>query len=600
MIGCKRGFALIITLIMIVASVQVAWAEDDLPSVISEAVTLYEDGEFENSIEKLEKYLDSNPGSQFTSISKLLLGRNEFALGHYTKALRNAQEVLTQYPGSPLVPQVYYLLATIYQARGDSYEAARALVNCLDSGAVGEVSLQAEEKLHELAGGAVLYRLETLREIARSDASRLALSMLRPPVSESPRIGVVVGGSKQDSVGKEIVEGIKTAISIYNQDNDTLAELILKDDVNDEIESIVATRELIQESGAWGIIGYGSESEAVAVAAEAQAEGYPTLLPGYRKPGVYAIGPSVFQVEADWYREGQIAASYAVDSLNLKSFAVIAPATERGNENVSGFVDIVENSDSTELVALEWYFPDEGVSLSRQFLRIRDIAFRRAFKDTLLQVLPDSVELDSAMFEEFWRAHQDSIRISPEYKSGSIDSNDIELSTIDAFYFPIESGTIPLFAPQFAFYSFRTQRFGNSAWYEPEELYRHRQYVEDMVFTAPYLLHSDEEEYKQMAVALNDSFKVAPTRWHIRGYDAARLLLDPVKDGFRGPFETGDYLRKIREARLASGYQYFHDNYNNGQNMQLLNIIEGEVVVEDQSRRQLQLIKMIPEVFPGE
>ncbi|MDP8205211.1 MAG: hypothetical protein P9L92_01000 [Candidatus Electryonea clarkiae] len=585
--------------------------DENLPKTLKSAVDLFQNDEPEEAFKRCLWFMEKYPDSKYTAFSLILAGRCDFALGNISDALSRCHEVLKKYPGSDMSSQAYYLIASAYQSRGDSYEAARALINCLDGGDTGRVKVLAEENLIELLEGPLAYKLDQLREFAQSEASMQALYYVQAP-SSIPRIGLLVDGAEEDSAGRSLVEGIRAALSLFDVDsisNDELiseevifgevdtalvdssnnVELITEDGIKSEVDAVLATRRLIREEGVCCIIAGLDKSKSVIAAVESQSAGIPIILPGSRYPGLYAIGATTIQPEADWFREGEIAGIYAVDSLGLRSFAIVAPATEMCRQNVSGFMEVIDSHDSTEMISLEWYFPSEGVSLSRQFLRIREIAFRREFADSLTQ---KEVEFDSTQFEKLWRSHLDSIRLSPSYKSGSIDSNSIDLATIDAFYFPIEPGTMELFAPQVAFYNFRTQMFGNSAWYDKEELYRHRQYVEDMVFTTPYNLDGNSEELIELSDFLKDSGVITPDAWHIRGFDAASIVLGILEDGYSGTRQFSDRIRRIEFENLASGHQTFSEEGLSGQSMWFLTIIEGEVHEESAERRRIQILQM--------
>jgi hypothetical protein len=366
--------------------------------------------------------------------------------------------------------------------------------------------------------------------------------------------------------------------------------------------------------------------------------------------------------EADWRREGELLATYAVDSLALRNIAVVAPYTDRGQELIEGFRTRVDSSDTTRLLALEWYFPEEGVSLSAQFARIRTKGFRMQYEDTLLTkgrmrphdfimppfpgdsarlyvevprldtlfrddpflidtlivdtvgvdtVLADTLALnsedslninlmewvrlrriqpfDSTKFERYWQARMDSIKRTVDYKTGLIDSNDIELSIYDGLLAVIEPGSIPLFAPQFAFYNFKTTRLGNDAWYDPDMLYKNRQYVSELVFTAPYYLQAENDHIRTLDRAIRESGGERLQPWHIRGYDAASILISQIGDSRVGPQDVGEGMSLMDTLDLATGTQTFDPGRLVGNNMWRLTF-RGTGVVPESTDVRLNII----------
>lgn len=625
------------------------FAQERLPAELQQAMNRLEAGRAESALALTESWLEKNPEDEFTAAGLLLAGRAEVRMGRPSAAIQRGLIVLDKFGTSgAMASQAYYLLGTAHQQRGDHYEAARALVQCLDLNPPGNVGEMAMKHLRELVKGPVAYRAGTLRLLAREQSTRRALDAIMPDSEETPTFGVILPRiEKHDDSQADFLEGVHSAVQRWRKTRTGEVNLLVREVVPGAARHVHAARELVRDQGVWGLVVYGDESDVIAATVEAQAARVPVVLPGQRRPGLNALGPSVILPEADWRREGQIIAAYAVDSLGLKTFGIVAPHDDRGVENVQGFREVLKaRGDSLELLAQEWYFPEEGVSVARQFQRIRTVGFHREFRDslydagmlhpvdslradtlfadsllqvyveaqapeadedtvavmdTLVMAPRDSLTLDSLLqvwhdrqFRKLWNTHIDSIQRTVEFKTGKIDSNDIELAAYDALYFPIEPGSIELFAPQFAFYNFKTTRLGNSAWYVPEEVYRNRQYLENLLFTAPYRLErraGDMGELRQyLRLAANEH--VRP--WHIRGYDAVNILLHLVEQGRFGPWEVAVGAMRLDSLRLTAGKQTFGEADLRGREMWLLTVREGIVKEEDTMWRRDLLAEPVP------
>lgn len=574
----------------------------NLPAPLAKSVQLLDAGKARLALDSLNTFISQNSHSPYLTTAHILAGRCEVSLAKPGRAIKRGQEVLEGCKDDGLRAQLLYMMATAYQARGDNYEAARLLIQCIDTTNNGKVAQLASNHLKELVNSTVYYRLPTLLELASTDQSINLLTSIQTPSSDLPKIGLVVQKSDSDSVRvRSLLYGVDAAVQLFNLRN-TANQKIKVELVNIDqgpVPTVMAVRNLIRKKGVWGLILGGYEPDMLAGAIEAQAAGVPVVLPGMRSPNVSLIGPCTFQPEADWYREGEIAGVYATDSLRLKTFGIIAPVTEMGRHNVAGFIDAVGRRPGTEILATEWYFLDKKVSIDRQMKRIRKIGFRRAFADSLRA---DSVYFDSLSFDELWYAHHDSIkRTSRMYKIGKLDSNAINLKTIDGFYLPIEKGTIQLFAPQLAVYEGTAQHIGNSSWYDPDELYRHRQYVEGMILTSTYWLDDQNPHLADLRVELHKKTGEVPNPWHIRGYDAARLLFSQVESGRVGPFEVATGLKWTKSINYASGKQVFDTQKHTGLGMWLLSVSNGSVTLEDIAarRRLLELLKEQEPVQPA-
>ncbi len=565
-----------------------AYAQQDLPPLLSKAIDAFEHGEYSSSLDLAQSFAETNTDSRYAATAELIAGRSELKLGMVAQALKRAQKVIHVYPNSVQAAQAWYLTASAYQTMGEHFEAARALVSCLDSQPDPELEDSVEEKLGQLAKGSIRYKAHLLTNFAQTDYTRDFLYQYFALRSTTPLLGVVVPGvTENDSTYLELVRGVEAAVDAFNLSADKPASMQVRSYSSEPIDAVLQTRSLIEDAGVWGVILGGEHDDVVAASVEAQASGVPVLTPGMRRPGYYALGNSTIQIDADWYREGEIAAIYAADSLQLKHIVVIAPATMRCRENVAGFSDVISRRDSSAILAEEWYFPEEGVSLRKQFLRIRDIAFEIEYRNYLL-AQADTTEgmlVDSAMVASGWAQFRKDIAEELDID----DPTDIELSSIDAIYCPIEPGSMELIAPQLAFYNLHTQWIGNSAWYDESELYRHRDYANNMIFTGCYNLGDDNDQLEYLRKWLGDRGIQGPTHWQVRGYDAARLLLAPVRRGVVGPHEITEKLDQLKRLSLASGRQVFDSNRHLGMGMWLLTVQDGFIREEDTELRRSRL-----------
>jgi hypothetical protein len=584
-----------------------------LPPELAPAKSLFNFGDIDGAYSGVLAYLDTHPDGRYTVAANLLAGRCEIRLGKNNEAINRALSIIEALPNSDLMlADSYYLLAVAQQSRGDYYEAARALVNSLNHKPQGEIQEMVMRDLGKLVNGPVAYKAESLRLLARTEGTKRALNILLPKSATIPTIGVLVPESElENDPGTSLIEGAQAAVNKYEVESGNDIDLLIKRVPHGTVRAIDAARTMVRKNGVWGIILGGPESDINAASVETQAAGIPTILPGQHRPTLNAIGPSMIMPEANWYREGEIAATYAVDSLALRCFGIIAPHTDQGVETVAGFLDVLNQRDSIEVLAQEWYYPEESVSLNRQFKRIRHIGFRREFRDRMLadstltmedtlfyDIEIDSlvVGFDSTRYEMLWRAENDSIQRTVEYKTGLVDSNDIELSAFEGLFVPIAPNTIELFAPQSAFYNFRTTKIGNASWHDDDKLYKNRQYVEDLLLTSPYRLDLIDGDMAELQYYLHRETNKTANIWHIRGFDAANIFLASIENGKIGPDEIKVDLMSMDSLNLVTGVQHFGEKDIVGQNMWLFTAKEGIIQLEDAEARRLLITP--PEVLP--
>ncbi len=605
----------------------------DLPRDLSLATTMLEQGNAKGALSATENYLVLNSGSEYALAARLLAGRAELALNRAGDALQRGYSVLDAADAdSPYRADAHYLIATVHQARGDYAEAAKELVAVLDSNPARNVEEDALAHLDELLDGPAAYRANELMLLARSEGTRRALRHLLPVSAETPTIGVLIPDEDSNwEQADDFLAGIQAALDLWEMDGGDPVTLEIKHVANEPARAVMAARELVREYGVWALIAAGPENLIVPAAVEAQAAGVPVMLPGEGRTALEGIGPSIVRTIADWRLEGELAATYAADVLGLKTFGIVAPFTDRGRETVAGFLSVLEEREDVEVLDQEWYRPEEGVSLAVQFKNLRTIGFRRVFLEELIEekiafmdsvansldslglvevdarvdslrwtvvdTLNDKIVLKSQSidsltipdedFEQAWQQHLIEGRQTIEFKTGQVDSNAIALDVYDGLYLPIEPGTLPFFAPQFAFYEFNTFRFGNSAWHDPAELLRHKQYVQRVIFTTSMFLRAENKAMLDLYGQLSDSLNSAVSQWNVHGYDATRLILCAMTEGGldkpdadldivrKGPLSLAMGLRGMTRAELASGSQVFDDETPVARGLWLMDILGG-------------------------
>ncbi len=534
---------------------------------------------------------------------------------------------------SPFRADAHFLLASAQQARANHVDAARELVAVLNSNPDAELQEEVLDRLEDLMKGPAAYRANEFLAMAADKSITRILRRMLPVSAEQPTIGLLIpdeGGGWEDA--DALIAGVEAALDLWEADGGVEIRLEIERVASEPARAVIAARKLVRELGVWALITAGPSELTVPAAVEAQAAGVPVIFPGEGCTALEGIGPSVVRTIADWYTEGELAATYAADVLRLKTFGIVAPYTDRGRESVAGFLNVLEQHEDVEILDQEWYRPEEGVSLAMQFRNLRTIGFIREFRDQMVEkeiarmdsiaaaldsmgvvevdaridslrltvvdtlaeaIVLRSMSIDSLIIpdeqlEREWQQHLIEGRKTIEFKTGNVDSNAIALSIYDGLYLPIAQNSLTFFAPQFAFYEFNTVRLGNSAWHEPDELLRHHQYVERVILTSPVELRSNNEAMLDLYYQLVDTVNTELTEWNVHGYDAARLILCALTDGSlddtlntsmeivrTGPLSLAMGLRSLKSAKLASGDQTFAEDSPVALGMWMLSVEDG-------------------------
>ena len=295
----------------------------------------------------------------------------------------------------------------------------------------------------------------------------LLLSSYHPPRKTST-LGVVLPLSGAYRVkGNSFLTGLIAGIQ-SRQDETNNFSLVVYDNRSNGIETIQAVKKIAGRSDILAIIGPLVSENALLAANTLSGTKLPVLIPSSKQNGLAEIGENIFQLNSDEETRGRLAARYAVESLELKNVAVLAPSNEMGHNLVDSFcreLDILGQPP----VAIEWYF-DIPEDLNAQFSSIRETAWELMPKqnedEEFLGLQIDSLDaLFQVSVEDFF-----DLPVDTEKELSARDSSKIFLDTIDGIYMPVPSNHLSFLATQFPMYNLKTQVIGNEPWQNLEIL----------------------------------------------------------------------------------------------------------------------------------
>jgi len=347
---------------------------------------------------------------------------------------------------------------------------------------------------------------------------------------ESVVIGVVLPLSSYDeSVGNAFLRGIQAAVESLRERFSKTIILEVMDNGGDILRTISNIQILSSNPNLVAIIGPLSTVNAVIAATAAGLSGVPLLIPMSTQVGLSDVSNNIFQMTADFHKQGRYAADYAVSSLGLETLAVLAPADRLGKELSDGFVQRADEL-GAEIVTIEWY-SGVPIDLSRQLTSLRKVAFQLFSQqpDTSGQNLElDTLDNTFILFDtDFF---SETVLLDDELIPK--DSSELILSTIEGIYLPIHQGDINYVVSQFSAYNLETQLLGNSNWYNPEELGQEMisSNVNGMIVLTDYLNLSDWEvgdyqDSKNLQVKDRNEYRII-----ISGYDIMTFLTGQLGD----------------------------------------------------------------------
>ncbi|MCF7808365.1 MAG: penicillin-binding protein activator [Candidatus Marinimicrobia bacterium] len=557
-----------------------------LPAIImsaqpdfKEGVSLYNRGAYWEALrifsELAEQDLSLNPQRSASSFMRIKCYNR---LGFNQRAMMLARDFPQEFPTSDYLDDLEFLTGEIYLDLGDAREAAWSFASALTLTADRKVRREALRLTESIVASACTPQdLEALatRSVDRTGqflallvAERMEaegnqadainiLFNLRPFIKDEDltkraiklyerfytaeidtvHIAVVLPLSGPlSAIGTPILDGIRYAAMKHMDSTDQQIILHTFDNESKLTESINIAREIRLDPRIIAQIGPLTNENIKGTAAVLEGRRIPILAPAATEDNLTDLSKGIFQFRATRERKAQALAEYAVKTLGLQTFAIIAPSTEYGQQLADNFSTRVDELGG--LIQYQGWYVGQPKDLSTfHFRQIRELGLEELYE----KMQADSLRLDSLLTGLI--SEGDSINIYEEQlrpilikqEPSRSDSLRIELSHIDGMFFPIHRGSIPFIASQLAHNNLETHVLGDENWLDTKTLKKNARYLPNLTLVTGDRLGFEEigEDY---SLEYEKLFKRNPAQYDLMGYDVMGLLLTAAR--FSGNSET--------------------------------------------------------------
>lgn len=558
---------------------------------------------FEFAVEAFLQVITQHPKSHRISAVYVMAGKAYYELEQHRDAVKILKQFIDLYPGSRYEDDALYTLGLCYGELGRYDDAAMSFLRSYES-STDRVLKGRSEKLLEglvlpfLEAGELqllqewvkapdmsalvtvrlaekLYRKGELREAQQLLRSISRLSIQSKYVSDAKslleriergeiiKIGAVLplmynaSHSSARELGTSLLAGMNMAIEEHNETSFPRIELEVRDSEKDPGIAGKRVRELCEDNRVVAVVGPFFSNEAFASAGIADAMNVPLITPTATSTGIAGLGNHIFQLNPDYEVRGRAMARYAIEQLQAKSFAILAPAGGNFSGKImsDAFVDEVEKSGGT-MVDIQWYQAGD-TDLKTQLMAIRQKGLERSEDlyvdfskkmsyNNLLSMLRWGVPprfLDSLvergakisvnlLFGMNGRVIADSLKIPHERTRFKVDSLAIPINTIDAMFVPIsQPDEIGIVASQLKYFNIQTLILGTGDWNDLVELDRHRQYVDGVIFSSDYFLDDQNPDVTSFYRRYMKRTNREPDMNTLFAYDAVKYVLEGIKVG---------------------------------------------------------------------
>ena len=324
-----------------------------------------------------------------------------------------------------------------------------------------------------------IFNNEVLNELAQAGNSIKILVVL-------PLTG------KDKDVGNDILRGIKYAVKKITLKNNKTIKLDIVNSESNITTMVKKVTERIESSRYNLIIGELRSNATAALAGIASVKKIPLVSPTASMRNISSISKNIFQLNTTSYAMSKKLAEYAVDSLNYKTFGILAPLNSDGKESVAGFTETILEK-GCGIIGTEWYY--DASNLSKQLLR---------FRENICTI--DSLDLEQYMSD-------DSIKTVP-------------VGVIDAFFLPIQSKDIQSVLPQMTFYNFKGKFIGTYGWDDSKMLNKLAENADSLIFIKESSYNVNNPKYNDFVYKFRTDKKRNPKRMEICGYSVMEMIMN--------------------------------------------------------------------------
>lgn len=531
-------------------------------SLLMQAKALYRMGEFQRAIESYQELKKDFPKSQYTDDAQFGLAESYYQLRDYLRSTRQLMAVLEESDDERLQRKAAKLASGVMDHRLRIDELRTLLTDISGEKSKAAVTIRLAQKeidrqqyqaahdvlqsfINQYPKSAYLFQIEDLM----NRVEQLGKGMVK--------LGVILPLSgPMSQAGNAVLAGIEYAVRQHNAENSTQVELVIRDSRGNVLNAIRATQDVC-ENNVIALIGEMGSDISAAVAAVAEAESIPLIMPVASESGLTDIGANVFQLNADMDIRASVLADYALQGLGLRKFAVFGALDDFGQ----GYGKVMRDAfakrilpEDGQLLIEQWYFAN-AVDFGAQFKAIRQFGVEQMIKDSLIVIIPEDLE-----DEELEAMDKKPMVLYTDQTVGElIDSTDLAITPFEGFFMPVYNEALQYIIPQLAFYNIQTQVLGGVPWHDDDLLETESRYIDGAVFLSDFYVDPSDFRFIRFRDAYRKAMGRNPEKLDVFGYDAVHLLLSFVSHGIYRPEGVRESLASTKNFQGIRGPISFNE-----------------------------------------
>jgi ABC-type branched-subunit amino acid transport system substrate-binding protein len=564
------------------------------------ALKHYDEGRFATAENMLQKLL-KKPAGDHTFPILLLAMKTNFALGRLDKAKELGKQLIKN---KAFLSESFLIMGDIFIEEGDIDVAFRMYLRSrqldkqdfikidqrLHQTILLNISPRAVEEQHLLVSGEnelilLLAQAYNFLHDGNPDECAFVLSKINP--SEVPesfyklyeelqlasyQLGVetVTFGVVLPLSGKNASSGTTFLRGLYQYadrpDQTIKIAFQIEDNRSDPLETIKAVKRLGKNRQIYGIITSLDKTKSLAAVNAISDLSIPIFVTGGNEIAYSEISENVYQIQADWMRQGRYAARWIAENLGKDSVAVMTPNDTFGEVITDAFLKEMDVLDR-KVVAVERY-TGKPENLKKQFQALRQIAFNLIPPENPYdEYLGMSFDSADALFDI---SAADYFELNDDDENEEIkDSSKVILNTIQALYLPIHLSHLNYIGTQLPMYNLNTSLVGNYAWNQPRILAQDNvgPHLKNMtILSHKKIPEQDQSEEESLADENED---------YLLGFDISGMLISILNSGILDKTEFVEKLEQEYYEGIAYTISFTPDDHSN-QSVHILEIEDNK------------------------
>lgn len=518
------------------------------------AICHYELADYKNAESNFKMVLRLSPDKKIKWEIMVYLARIDGGRMNYEKAFTKLKQAHDQIENKEISKQAGVVAQKLINEKLGENQVS-ALIQKLGNGFPVDLLLLRKISSFRAAGNISNYMASLEKFIGvfpnhpRKAEVESRLNQVKADTEAKIKIGVVLPlTGKLALTGQKVLQGIQLAVNqLPFQARERLAL-----DVRDSGHQLPMKEIIADLSGLPNVVGIIGPllSDEVAIAGEvARDYQIPIFSPTASTYGLVDENPFMFRNALTREIQAKFLAEYAVNTLQLKRFAVLHPYEPFGLELKDIFIKEVE-SFGGEVVAVAGYDRTQN-DFKKQVLELGGVEDDELEKIARKLVLSEGVVPDFSSPSTFSR---------PLIDMGHWSGDDVEKLKVslelsyDAIFIPGVYDKVGLIIPQLAFYNVNTVTLlGTNGWNSPELVKMGGKYLTNVYFVDGYYPDSHQVEVQKFVRDFKANFGEEPAYLSAQAFDAANIVINNILAGAGNRIKMKESLKAVKNFPGVTG-----------------------------------------------